>query len=94
MKKIFIYISIVPSLLLASCEDYLDLKPEDVIESNHYWETANASALEQYCNTFYPKLIIGQGNPNTDGAIEFISKDCQSDNIYSTGANTIAWGQT
>ena len=93
MKKIFIYISIVPSLLLASCEDYLDLKPEDVIESNHYWETANASALEQYCNTFYPKLIIGQGNPNTDGAIEFISKDCQSDNIYSTGANTIAWGQ-
>ena len=93
MKKIFVYLSIVPGLLLASCEDYLDLQPEDVIESNHYWETANASALEQYCNTFYPKLIIGQGNPNTDGAIEFISKDCQSDNIYSTGANTIAWGQ-
>ena len=52
MKKIFVYLSIVPGLLLASCEDYLDLQPEDVIESNHYWETANASALEQYCNTY------------------------------------------
>ena len=93
MKKIIFYCSILLGTAFTGCSDYLNLEPEDVIESNHYWETANAAALEQYCNTFYPKLIIGQGNPNTDGAMEFITVDCQSDNIYSTGANSIAWGQ-
>ena len=27
------------------------------------FESANANALEQYCNDFYPKLINGHGAP-------------------------------
>ena len=49
-------------LSLSGC-DYLDTEPGDVISSDHFWETANSAALEQYCNTYYPKLIKGHGDP-------------------------------
>lgn len=48
--------------ILTAC-DYLDKTPLDAIDSDQFYETANAVSLEQYCNYLYPKLIIGYGAP-------------------------------
>lgn len=92
MKKlIYIFILTCP-LIISSC-DYLDIEPHDVIFEDHYWETANAPALEQYCNEFYPKLIIGHSDPNSWNMGAMVEGDIQSDNIFTTGPNQITYGR-
>ena len=63
MKKISILAGGLFVLAAVSSCDYLDLEPLDAIGSDQFYETANAVALEQYCNDFYPKLIVGYGAP-------------------------------
>lgn len=79
-------------LLLSGC-DYLDTEPGDVITGDHFWETANAAAFEQYCNTYYPKLIKGHGDPNGWDMGTMIIQENQSDNLLAAGANQITFGQ-
>lgn len=79
-------------LLLSGC-NYLDTEPGDAISSDHFWETANAAALEQYCNLYYPKLIKGHGDPLAWDLGTMIQTEYQSDNLLSAGANSITYGQ-
>ena len=65
MKKISILAGGVFALAALSACDYLDLEPLDAIGTDQFYETANAIALEQYCNDLYPKLITGYGAPNS-----------------------------
>ena len=58
MKKITILGGCLFALALTSC-DHLDREPLDSIGKNQYFASANAAALEQYGNNFYPSLIIG-----------------------------------
>lgn len=92
MKKIIYTLIVICSATMFSC-DYLDIEPKDVIFEDHYWETANAAALEQYCNEYYPKLLIGHSDPNSWNMGQMVSGDTQSDNIYGNGANEIAFGR-
>lgn len=62
MKKIIILGLGVAAFFMQGC-DFLDRTPEDIIETGKFFESANANALEQYCNDFYPKLINGHGAP-------------------------------
>ena len=62
MKHYIISFVCLLSFLISGC-NYLDTEPGDVISSDHFWETSNAAALEQYCNLYYPKLIKGHGDP-------------------------------
>ena len=55
MKKIIILGLGVAAFFMQGC-DFLDRTPEDIIETGKFFESANANALEQYCNDFYPKL--------------------------------------
>lgn len=92
MKK-FIYILLLTFPLIISSCDYLDVEPNDVIFEDQYWETANAAALEQYCNEYYPKLIIGHSDPNSWSIGAMIEGDTQSDNLFASGANQITYGR-
>ena len=78
-------------LLLSGC-NYLNTEPGDVITEDRFWTTANAVALEQYCNMYYPKLIIGHGDPNGRDAGEMIKQEYQSDNLLSGGQNSYTFG--
>lgn len=79
-------------LLLSGC-NYLDTEPGDAISSDRFWETANAAALEQYCNLYYPKLIKGHGDPLAWNLGSMIQTEYQSDNLLGAGANSITFGQ-
>lgn len=92
MKKYIISSICLFSALLSGC-DYLDTEPGDVIGGDHFWETANAAAFEQYCNTYYPKLIKGHGDPNGWDQGPMVTQEYQSDNLLSAGANSITFGQ-
>lgn len=56
MKQYIISFICFSCLLLSGC-NYLDTEPGDAISGDYFWETANAAALEQYCNLYYPKLL-------------------------------------
>lgn len=79
------------ALSLAGC-GYLDVEPGDSIAADRFWRTADAAALEQYCHTYYPRLIIGHGNPQAYSPSEMINADIQSDNIFASGPNSVAFG--
>lgn len=79
-------------LLLSGC-NYLDTEPGDAISGDYFWETANAAALEQYCNLYYPKLIKGHGDPLSWNVGAMIMADYQSDNILVSGGSSITYGQ-
>lgn len=91
MKKINILIGGLLLLAAQSC-DVLDKEPLDTISTKQYFSTANASALEQYCNDLYPKMISGHGDPNTYG-YGMMEIDFQSDDILPWDMNTIAFSQ-
>ena len=57
MKKIIILGLGVAAFFMQGC-DFLDRTPEDIIETGKFFESANANALEQYCNDFYLKGTI------------------------------------
>ena len=92
MKQYIISLICSSCLLLSSC-NYLDTEPGDAISSDHFWETANAAALEQYCNLYYPKLIKGHGDPLAWNIGSMISQEYQSDNLLASGASAITFGQ-
>lgn len=92
MKKKFIYAITAICALAAGC-DYLDTVPGDAITGDTFWSTADAIALKQYCNTYYPKLIIGHGDPNGWNCGEMIIGEYQSDNVLSAGQNALTYGQ-
>lgn len=92
MRHYIISFSCSLCLLLSGC-NYLDTEPGDAISSDHFWETANAAALEQYCNLYYPKLVKGHGDPLAWNLGPMIQSECQSDNLLSSGANAITFGQ-
>lgn len=65
MRRYFLFLGcLIVAFVLFAC-DYLDREPLDAIESDRFYETANAGALEQYCNYFYPRLIVGYGAPQS-----------------------------
>lgn len=78
--------------LIISC-NYLDVEPGDTITENRFWSTANGVALEQYCHTYYPRLVIGHGDPNSWDQSPMLSGDLQSDNLLETGVNQVAFGR-
>lgn len=76
---------------LAAC-DFLDKNPLDTIETNQYFSNANAQALEQYCNYFYPRLIIGHNDPQSYN-FGMMDKDFDADYLISWNASTVGFGQ-
>lgn len=92
MKRKILYTLSLLCFLVTSC-DYLETHPGDSITGERFWKTANAAALEQYCNTYYPRLVKGHGNPNGWDLGPMIMQDFQSDNIYAGGADQITFGQ-
>ena len=74
--------------LIISC-NYLDVEPGDTITENRFWSTANGVALEQYCHTYYARLVIGHGDPNSWDQSPMLSGDLQSDNLLETGVNQV-----
>ncbi|MEG1187499.1 MAG: RagB/SusD family nutrient uptake outer membrane protein [Bacteroidales bacterium] len=91
LKK-YIYALGIGCLFFSGC-NYLDITAEDVIEEDHFWETATAAAFEQYCNVYYPKLIVGHGAALAWNGSKMLEADFQSDDIMSSGANRVAFGQ-
>ena len=92
MKLYIISFICLLCFLLGGC-NYLETEPGDVITGNRFWETANAVALEQYCNIYYPKLIIGHGDPNGWDSGDMIKQEYQSDNLLGGGQNVYTFGQ-
>lgn len=92
MKKIKNIIIALGALLttLSSC-DYLDRDPVDVIGKDEFFKTATGDALEQYCNFFYPKLIIGHGAPNTYN-FGMLDADFKGDYLLEWDYNTTSFG--
>lgn len=90
MKKISILTGCLMTLALASC-DFLDREPLDSISKDKFFETANATALEQYCNDFYPKLINGHGAPNAYN-FGLMEGDFTSDDVLTWERNTTSFG--
>lgn len=91
MKKIIILSTGLLALTLQGC-DFLDKMPQDTIDKGQFFASANAQALEQYCNDLYPKLISGHGDP---GVYNFgmMEEDFKSDNILPWDRNAISFGQ-
>lgn len=78
------------TLAFTGC-DYLDREPLDSISKDQYFATANATALEQYCNNFYPSLISGHGAP-TGYNFGMMERDFMSDDILPWDRNTTSFG--
>lgn len=91
MKKISILAGGLFALAAVSSCDYLDLEPLDVIGSDQFYETANAVALEQYCNDLYPKLIVGYGAPN-GYSFGMLGDDEAADDFLPWERNTTSFG--
>lgn len=91
MKKISILAGGLFVLAAVSSCDYLDLEPLDAIGSDQFYETANAVALEQYCNDFYPKLIVGYGAPQSyDWGM--LGEDESGDDLLPWDRNATSFG--
>lgn len=90
MKKINIIVSGLLLLSIQSC-DYLDKEPLDVISRDKFFSTANASALEQYCNDLYPKMLKGHGDPQAYN-FGMMEDEFKSDNLLSWDYNTTSFG--
>ncbi|MCD8184464.1 MAG: RagB/SusD family nutrient uptake outer membrane protein [Bacteroides sp.] len=90
MKRLYIIGTSLLAFALQEC-DYLDQTPQDTIDKDGFFASANAQALEQYCNDLYPKLINGHGNP---GEYNFgmMEEDFKSDDILPWDKNDISFG--
>lgn len=89
MKKLTIIALGLLTFTMQGC-DFLDRDAEDIIESGKFFENAQANALEQYCNDFYPKLFYGHGAPNGYNSMLETEWDC--DNIYPWNKNNVSFG--
>ena len=92
MKKFLTIILLVSGSLMTAC-DYLDTVPGDALTGDHFWETANDAALQQYCNTYYPRLIKGHGTPNGWDCGPMFTEEYKTDNVLPAGQNQFAYGQ-
>lgn len=92
MKKNCSLLILIIAAAMNSC-DYLDTIPGDAIDNNTFWSTANAAALEQYCNLYYPKLIKGHGDPQSWTIGDMINSEYQSDNLLGSAPSIITFGQ-
>ncbi|MCD8313992.1 MAG: RagB/SusD family nutrient uptake outer membrane protein [Bacteroidales bacterium] len=91
MRKSIIILCGAIFLIAQGC-NVLDRNPLDSISTDEYFSTANADALESYCNSLYPSLISGHGSPNnyTYGMME---TDFQSDDLLPWTYNEVAFSQ-
>ena len=90
MKKITILGGCLFALALTSC-NYLDREPLDAIGKDQYFASANAAALEQYCNNFYPDLIAGHGGAK-GFSFGMMDRDMMSDDIIRWDRNETSFG--
>lgn len=74
-----------------SC-DPLDRKLEDQLETQKYFASANAAALEQYCNYFYPRLIGGHGASGSYNYGNMLGGEFDSDNVLTWEYNLTSFG--
>ena len=92
MRKYYSILILTIAAIMNSC-DYLDTVPGDAIDSDTFWSTANAPALEQYCNLYYPKIIKGHGDPQSWTIGDMINSEYQSDNLLGSAPRIITYGQ-
>lgn len=90
MKRFNIFAGGLLLLALQSC-NFLDRDPMDTIGKEAFFSTANATALEQYCNDLYPKLITGHGDLS-GYSFGMMDNDFQSDNLIQWDINNIGFG--
>ena len=90
MKKLSILGGCLFALAMTGC-DYLDREPLDSIAKDQYFAIANAAALEQYCNNFYPDLIGGHGAPK-GYSFGMMDRDFIGDDIIRWNRNTTSFG--
>ena len=90
MKKITILGGCLFALALTGC-DYLDREPMDSIGKDQYFASANAAALEQYCNNFYPSLISGHGDAK-GFSFGMMNRDMTSDDIIRWERDNTSFG--
>lgn len=86
MKKTILYATLL-ALSFQSC-DYLDREPLDSVTKDQFFTTATGTALQQYCNNFYPKLIKGHGDP-LSYSFGMLEKEFESDNIFTWEYNEV-----
>ena len=92
MKKILSIILPMFGLMITSC-NYLDTVPGDAMTGEHFWLTANDAALQQYCNTYYPKIVLGHGQPNGWDLGPMFTEEYKTDNVLPSSQNQFAFGQ-
>ena len=90
MKKITILGGCLFALALTSC-NYLDREPLDAIGKDQYFASANAAALEQYCNNFYPDLIAGHGGAKAF-TFGMMQRDITSDDVIRWERDNTSFG--
>ena len=90
MKHIYIILSGLFILATQSC-NYLDTELTEEIDKEKFFTTANASALEQYCNFFYPELISGHGGAQAYN-FGMLDGELKSDNLLSWDYNITSFG--
>lgn len=90
MKKINLLSISLLAFTLQGC-DFLDRVPADTIDKGQFFASANAQALEQYCNDLYPKLIKGHGDPQAYN-FGMLEEDFKSDDILPWGYNSTSFG--
>lgn len=90
MKKINLLSISLLAFTLQGC-DFLDRAPADTIDKEQFFASANAQALEQYCNDLYPKLISGHGDPQVYN-FGMLEDDFRSDNILPWSYNSTSFG--
>lgn len=90
MKKIQILLIGLFALGFWSCD--LKEEPTDVLEKGKIFKTADANALEQYCNWFYPKMIVGHGAPQDYTMGGMLNLDADADYMLTWEKNDVAFG--
>lgn len=93
MKKRYCYILLYFVAAFVSSCNYLDTVPGDSINGSTFWSTADAAALEQYCNLYYPKIIKGHGDPQSWSGSDMLNWEAQSDNLLPSAPPLITYGQ-
>ena len=91
MKKNILFVGLMALATLQGC-DYLDRDPLDFISKDNFFATAGGDGLQQYCNNFYPRMIVGHGNPQSYN-FGMMEPDFQSDDIYPWEYNITSFGQ-
>lgn len=91
MKKTILYATLL-ALSFQSC-DYLDREPLDSVTKDQFFTTATGTALQQYCNNFYPKLIKGHGDP-LSYSFGMLEKELGLEKIKRSLPNTLSFAFT